>query len=75
VKLSAEDIEGLTADPSKYEIAMPTLAELDYALTLLQKEYRIDVFFIRRNLKWIVKKMNKHYNVEWTVPKWGTKKI
>jgi hypothetical protein len=70
-----EDIERLTPDNAKTEIGMPTLAELDYALTLLRKKYRIDVFYARRKLKWIVKKMNKHYDLQWTVPDWGKNKV
>ena len=70
-----EDIERLTPDNAKTELGMPTLAELDYALTLLRKQYRFDTWSIRRKLKWIVKKMNKHYDIEWTYPKWGTDKI
>ena len=54
MKLSEADIEALTADPTKVDLPMPTLAELDYALHLLKKRYRADTFFARRHLKWIV---------------------
>ena len=68
MKLTEADIAALTADPDKWEVGMPTLEELDYALTLLKKRYYVDTFFARRTLKWIVRKMNKHYDIEWTTP-------
>jgi len=68
MKLSQADIEALTADPSTVELGMPTLAELDHAVFLLRKRYPVDSWYLRRQLKWVVKKMNKHYDVKWTTP-------
>ena len=73
MKLSMQDIEGLT--PGKTEIGMPTLAELDYAITLLHKRYPVDAWNLRRKLRWLTKMMDKHYDIKWTAPKWGTDKI
>ena len=72
MKLSPEDIESLTADPAKHELGMPTLEELDQAIFLLQKQYPVDARYLRRQLKWLCKKMDKHYDVKWTAPAWGS---
>jgi hypothetical protein len=72
VKLTPEDIEALTADPAKQELPMPSLAELDHALKLLRKRYPVDTWYLRRRLKWLCRKMDRHYDVKWTVP-WGRK--
>lgn len=68
MKLSLEDIERVTPDNAKIETGMPTLGELDHALTLIRKQYPVDVWILRRRLKWLVRKMNKHYNIVWTKP-------
>ena len=68
MKLTPEEIERLTADPAKQELPMPSLAELDYALTLIRKRYPVDVWYLRRRLKWLVRKMNKHYDIQWKTP-------
>ena len=75
MKLSMDDIERLTPDNDKTELGMPTLAELDYALTLIRKRYPVDAYYLRRRLKWIVRMMDKHYDIKWTTPKWGTNKL
>jgi hypothetical protein len=68
MKLTPEEIEQLTADPVKADLGMPTLEELDYALKLLSRRYGGEAFLARRKLKWIVRKMNKHYDVQWKTP-------
>jgi hypothetical protein len=68
VKLSPEDIEALTADPAKAHLPMPSLEELDHALFLIQKRYPVEARFLRRKLKWLVGRMDKHYGVKWTLP-------
>lgn len=66
MRLSPEDIEALTADPVKVELGMPSLEELDHALFLLKKRYPVDTWYLRRQLKWLCKKMDKHYDIKWT---------
>ena len=68
MKLTPEEIDSLTADPAKVYLPMPTLEELDEAIWLLHKRYTIDCIMTRRYLKKLVKRMNKHYDMEWTVP-------
>jgi hypothetical protein len=68
VKLSDEDIAELTADPRSVYLPMPSLAELDYAITLIHKEHPVDAWYLRRRLKWLVKVMNKEYKLGWTTP-------
>lgn len=47
---------------------MPSLVEIDYAMWLLRKRYTIDVWFLRRRLKWLVRLMDKHYDIKWQTP-------
>ena len=68
MRLSPEDIEALTADPWKHELPMPSLEEISHSLFLLKKQYPVDTWVLKRRLKWLVKKMNKHYDVKWTTP-------
>jgi hypothetical protein len=68
MKLTPEEIENLTADPAKQYLPMPSLAELDYALHLIHKRKPIDAWYLRRRLKWLVRMMNKEYDVQWQTP-------
>ena len=68
MRLSEEDIAELTADPRAVYLPMPSLAELDYAITLIRKRYPVDAWYLRRRLKWLVKVMNKEYKIGWTTP-------
>jgi hypothetical protein len=33
---------------------MPSLAEIDHALTLIRKQYPVDTWVLRKRLKWLV---------------------
>ena len=68
MKLGQEDIDALTPTLDSQRLGMPSLQELDYALTLMKKRYPVDTWYLRRRLKWLVKQMDKQYDVRWTVP-------
>jgi hypothetical protein len=66
--LTQEEIEELTADPRAYRLPMPSLAELAFALRLIRKRHPVEAWYLRRRLKWLIKVMNKEYNLRWTTP-------
>jgi len=73
MKISEEDFTGLNPSPDKYQTGMPSLEEIDYAISLIMKRYPVDAWYLRRRLKWLVRKVDKHYDIQWTTPWKGRK--
>ena len=72
MRLTPEDIEALTSDPVKHVLGTPSLYEIAHAITLLRKRHWFECFVLKRRLKWLVRQMDKHYDVKWTTP-WDRK--
>lgn len=68
MRLTQEDIDALTPTLDSQRLGMPSLQELDYALSLIMKRYPVDAWYLRRRLKWLVRRMDKHYGIKWTTP-------
>jgi hypothetical protein len=64
-----ENIDFITSSKIRYT-GTPSVYDLEEILQVLQRKYRVDVFFVRHYLKWTMRKAYKDMDLVLKNPWW-----
>ena len=71
VRLSEIDDIEVIIDTTAREVGTPSVYDLEEQLEALKKRFPVDVWYVRRQLKWLMKKSYKEMGVVQKNPWWS----